>query len=120
MHELALAQNILKTALAELKQYPGVRLKKIRIVVGQQHAIVPENMHWAYAALIADTPAAGSTLDIKIRPLAARCRSCGWQGALPPHQYLCGRCGAVDVELNGGDELYLESLEVETNESNKD
>ncbi len=119
MHELGIAQTILKTALAELKKYPAARLQKAYVVIGRQHAILPQNMQFAYETLSQNTPAAGSELVIKIQEIAATCRGCQWQGIIQPPRYQCAACGQGDLELNGGDELYLESLEVETDEQAK-
>ena len=87
-------------------------LRVVRVVAGQQHQIVPDALVFAYELLTRDTPAAGSRLELRIRPLEARCPSCGWQGALEPPVFLCGACGQGGIELLGGNELYLESLEV--------
>ena len=73
---------------------------------------MPDALVFAYELLTRDTPAAGSRLELRIRPLEARCLSCGWQGALEPPVFLCGACGQGGIELLGGNELYLESLEV--------
>lgn len=116
MHEMAMAQTILDTALTEMKKHPAARLKTVRVVVGRQHAVVPENLRFAFAALSRDTPAAGAKLAIRHRAVAARCRHCGWTGAIKIPFYTCGACGTGDLELTAGDELYLENLEVETHE----
>lgn len=116
MHEFTFAQTIVKAALAELKKHPIARLKTAHIVVGRQHAIVPENLRFACEVLSRGTPAEGATLAIDTRPVTARCRHCGWTGEIQSVLYACGACGAGDIELTGGNELYLDSLEVETDE----
>ncbi|MBU4200021.1 MAG: hydrogenase maturation nickel metallochaperone HypA [Verrucomicrobia bacterium] len=116
MHEMSIAQTIIQTALAEMKKHPTARLKTVRVVVGLQHAIVPENLRFAFDVLSRDTPAEGATLAIQTQPVAARCRCCGWTGAIQIPMYACGACGAGDMELTAGNELYLENLEVETDE----
>lgn len=111
-----MAQTILRAALAELKKHPAARLKSARVVVGRQHAVEPDNLRFAFETLAGETPAKGARLAIELRPPAARCRRCGWSGAIEIPVYACGACGAGDLEVTAGNELYLESLEVETDD----
>lgn len=120
MHEFTLAQTIFKAALAELKKYPAARLKAVHVVVGQQHAIAPENLRFAFEVLSRNTAAESAALAIHARPVAARCRQCGWNGAIRNAFYRCAACGTGDIEVTGGSELYLDSLEVEPRESSHD
>lgn len=114
MHELSICETLVKAAQAELKKLPpGARLKTVRVAAGKLHQIVPENMTFAYEALTQGTPLAGSVLTITPLPISARCRACGWSGAIQDLVFTCGACGAGDLEITGGRELYLENLEVE-------
>ncbi len=114
MHEIAIGQNLVAAVLQEMRQrqVPPGALRVTRVVAGQMHQIVPEALATAYDLLSRDTPAAGSTLALRILPLEARCPACGWRGALEPPVFLCGACGQGGIELLSGNELYLESLEV--------
>jgi hydrogenase nickel incorporation protein HypA/HybF len=113
MHEMAMAQTILAAALAELKKHPAARLKTVRVVVGQQHAVVTENLRFAFEVLRQATPAAHARLAVVVRPVTARCRRCGWTGEIKSALYACAACGESDIAITGGDELYLDSLEVD-------
>ncbi len=92
------------------------QLVSVRVVAGRLHQIVPEYLVSAYELLVQDTPAAGSTLDLELAPVTATCRACGWQGEIAPPIFLCSACTSTDLEVTGGTELRLESLEVETEE----
>ncbi len=116
MHEMSMAQTILKAALTELKKHPTARLKSASVVVGRQHSVVSENLRFAFDVLASDTKAQGAKLAIEIRAPVARCLLCGWTGPIEIPRYACGACGDGDIEMTGGNELYLESLEVETDE----
>jgi hydrogenase nickel incorporation protein HypA/HybF len=119
VHEFSIAQNIVSAVLAELKKAQPARLKRVHVVVGRQHQIVPDNLIFAYKALIKETPAAGSALKLRAVPIAAQCRKCRWQGEIHGALFVCGACSSGELEITGGQELYLESLEIERDEKTK-
>ncbi len=49
--------------------------------------------------------------ELVLLPVRARCSTCAtaWDGDEIP--LACPRCGAVEIEVVGGDELMLESIE---------
>jgi hydrogenase nickel incorporation protein HypA/HybF len=116
MHEFALGQRIVAGVLEELEQVqpPPRRVRRVRVVAGALHQILPEYLAFAYELLVQHTPAAGSRLDLEIRPVTARCAACGWEGEIEPPFFVCGRCAQLNPEMTGGREFYLDGLEVET------
>ena len=113
MHEVSICQSLVSVVLDELTQRAvgAGRLKRVRVVAGQLHQLVPDALTFAYELLTRDTPAAGSTLELRMPPLEAHCTSCDWRGAVEPPVFLCEACGA-GVEITGGDELFVEELEL--------
>ena len=113
MHEVSICQGLVRVVLDELTQRAigAGRLKRVCVVAGQMHQLVPDALTFAYELLTRDTPAADSHLDLRIPPLAAACKSCGWRGAIKAPVFLCAVCGA-GVEIKGGDELFVEELEI--------
>lgn len=118
MHEFSICQTIIGTVLDELKKIqPGpAHLTKVRIVAGQYHQLVPDNLLLAYDVLSKNTPAEGSSLEIKLVPIVGQCKDCGWSGKIRNSMYVCGACGMADIDVIEGKELYLDSLEVEEND----
>lgn len=114
MHELSLCQSVLDTVLEELKKLdPPAKVTKVRVVVGRQHQVIPDNMIFLYETVAKDTPADGSTMELIQRPITARCKVCNWDGEIAPPLYACGACGSSSLLITGGKELYVESMEVE-------
>lgn len=116
MHEFSIAQNIVNAIRTELKKVKPApkRLKKARIVAGQYHQLIPENLQFAYEILIKDSPLAGSVLVIDSRPIVGVCGQCKQRTEIRGAAFLCGKCGSTSIELVEGRELYLDSLEVES------
>jgi hydrogenase nickel incorporation protein HypA/HybF len=46
-------------------------------------------------------------------PATGSCRDCGAESRLESFPLHCGACGGFDLELLGGEELFVESLELE-------
>ena len=113
LHEFSIAQTIVQAVLAELKKVRPARLVRARIVAGHLHQLVNANLTFAYKVLTKETPAAGSVLSIRRVPIMAECRQCHWRGKIRGALFACGRCQAGDLEITGGKELYLDSIEVE-------
>ena len=122
MHEFSIVSNLVKTLRAELRKSrsAGKRVLKVRLVVGRLHAIVPESFDMAYEALTSDTPLAGSKLVLEFRPVIGLCRACGWTGEVAGPFFKCDACESGDVEITGGRELHLDSMEVEDDEHKDD
>ena len=119
MHEFSICQTIIQDVLDELKkiQPKPARLTKVRIVVGKSHQMVQDNLLLAYDVLSKDTPAEGSSLEIKLVPIIGRCKSCGWNGEIQNSMYVCGACGMSDIDVIEGKELYLDSMEIEKHDN---
>ncbi len=113
MHELAIAEAILRSALAELRAHRPARLARVRIVAGRLLALVPDNLRMAFDVVSRDTPAAGAALEVRAAPVTARCRRCGRTGPIRGSMFACGACGSGDLAIAGGKDLYLESLDLE-------
>ena len=113
VHEFSIVQTIVQAVLAELKKVQPSRLVRARIVAGHLHQIVPASLTFAYKVLTKEAPAAGSRLSIRRVPITAECRQCHWRGKIKGALFICGKCKAGDLEITGGKELYLDSIEVE-------
>lgn len=115
MHEFSICEGIVDAVVEELGRLdpPPAKLEKVRVVVGVFRQIVPDYLTFAYETLSKGTPAEGSVLDVVQAPAKGKCGDCDWEGDLPIGSYACGGCASVNLEITGGTDLYLESLEVE-------
>lgn len=108
MHEMALTQSVVE---AVCEHAAGRRVLTVRLEVGALCAVVPDAMSFCFDLATEGTVAAGARLDIDTRPGMARCRSCGAEFELPDLILLCP-CGSADVEVTGGRDLRILSMEV--------
>lgn len=120
MHELSIAQSLLTMVEQELEKHPGGRCRAIRVVYGSLTNLVPEAFELAVESLTLGTPMEGVALTLTQKPLRIKCRACGLEFEpaskhLGPPIYPCPQCDEeLGHEVIQGKELYLESLEIET------
>jgi len=115
MHELSLCKWILNTALEEYKKIKPApkRVCSIKIVCGSMHGIIEENMKFIFREVIRYTPIDGAILIIENVPVKIKCNNCSKESTINNFLLKCSRCNSNDVEIIGGNELYIEGIEVE-------
>lgn len=108
MHELGLCTSIVD-AVARRAQDRSVACVRVR--VGRLHHVHPEAFDQSFAVAALGTVAEGAAAELVLLPVQARCAACDatWDGDDIPIG--CPGCGSVRVEVTGGDELMLESIE---------
>ena len=109
MHELGLCSSIVDAVAQRAGDRPVAR---VTVRVGRLHHVHPEAFDQSFAVAAMGTVAAGRRRPSSCSlPITARCGSCGGEWDAEEIPLSCPTCGGVDVELTGGDELMLESIE---------
>jgi len=109
MHELAVTQGIVEMIADRM---PGKRILTVNLTIGQVSGVAPDAIRFCFDLVAAGTVVEGARLHIDTPPGRARCRSCGRDGlAVDTPIPLCG-CGSADMEVTGGGELTVVSVEV--------
>lgn len=109
MHEAIITRNMLDTALAAARASGAARVTRIRLLIGESAAVVPECVQSYFEQLRIGTEAATAVLEFHTAPLLIRCPKCGAEfGSLAD---MCG-CNAGG-ELLSGQGLVVESIEVD-------
>ena len=117
MHELAIAHSVV--AIAE-RHAAGRRVTRVELKVGHLRQAVPSALTFAFDLLVEETTLEGAQLVIEEVPAAGVCRDCGAETTLPMFPLQCGSCGGLDVEVTAGEELLVDSLELEDKPENDD
>jgi len=113
VHELAVTQRVLDIALEKAKEAQANRVAAINLVIGEMSSIADDCMQFYFDFLSQDSPASGATLSFKRIPTQLGCRRCGHSFALNSPPWKCPQCEQWDVEIQAGQELYIDSIEVE-------
>ncbi len=118
MHELAVTQGILDVVLDVARQHGNRPITLIELVVGELSSIVDDSIQFYFDMMSQDTLAEGAKLQFRREPAIAVCWDCGHQfTAVAPLVPLCPICGSARLRVSGGQEFYVESIEVQDEDS---
>ena len=108
MHELGLCEAI----VGAVEKRAGDReVTRVKVHVGRLHHVHPEAFEQSFAMAAAGGVAGDAQAELVLLPVRSRCTSCGVVSEGEEIPLACEACGGVNVELVGGDELLLESIE---------
>ncbi len=110
MHELAIAESVVQIASRHAN---GRRVTKVQLKVGHLRQVVPSALSFSFELVAHDTPVEGAQLEMEEVPAIGHCRDCGTESRLESFPLQCRRCEGFDLEVLGGEELYVEFLELE-------
>jgi hydrogenase nickel incorporation protein HypA/HybF len=110
MHELSIADSVVRIACAHAGER---RVAKVWLKVGHLRQVVPTSLRFAFGLVAEGTVVEGAELEMEAVPAAGRCRACGADTALPAFPLQCEGCASFDVEVLRGEELLVDSLELE-------
>ena len=102
MHELAIAESIVRIAQSHAD---GRRVTKVYLKAGP--------LAFGFELVAQETSVEGAELVLEEVPAAGKCRACGSESRLESFPLQCKACGSFDLEIVAGEELYVESLEIE-------
>lgn len=125
MHELAVAQALVEQVGAVIDQHQAShdndasssdawRATSIRVRIGPLAGVVPELLATAFPLAAAGSRMEHAELDFTLAPIKVRCQTCGMETEAAMNRLLCGACGDWHTQIISGDELLLESVELET------
>lgn len=107
MHEFGLCEGVLD---AVRKRAAGRQVAGIRVRCGVRHAVDEASMAHAFGVVAEGTEAAGATVEVVTVAAVMTCRDCGATSESTGRVAVCRACDSVNVEVDGGDELTLESV----------
>ena len=89
------------------------RVTRVRIAVGPLSGVEAPLLERAFAIARAGTVAEAALLEAEATDVRVWCEACGTESAAAPNRLLCARCGGWRVEVRGGAELFLKSVDLE-------
>ncbi|NCC51708.1 MAG: hydrogenase maturation nickel metallochaperone HypA [Spartobacteria bacterium] len=114
MHELSLAQAMVQEIEAALAKEHATALLSINIKIGALSGVEKEAFAFAFPIVAEGTLLAGADLLFEEVPAAVTCRDCGKVSSPDVHFLQCAHCASINVDIVGGREFMIQSLEIET------
>ena len=110
MHELSIAESVVRVASRHAR---GRSVAKVTVKAGHLRQIVPSALEFAFELVAQGTEVEGAELEIEEIPAAGICRACGIESELDGFPLSCRSCEGLDIEVTRGEELLVDSLEIE-------
>jgi hydrogenase nickel incorporation protein HypA/HybF len=125
VHELAVAQALVEQVDAVIDQHAAShgqdaassdawRASLIRVRIGPLAGVVPELLASAFPLAAAGRRMQHAELEFTHAPIQVHCQTCGAETKAAMNRLICGNCGDWHTRIISGDELLLESVELET------
>jgi len=113
MHELGVTQSILRIALHHAQQAGAVHIKEVNLVIGELSSIVDDSVQFYWDMIAQGTIAEGAILNFTRIPAMLGCQACGHEFLMDRQEFICPACGSQKIVVAGGEEFYLESIDVD-------
>ena len=113
MHELAITQAMIELVTQHAERANAERVGRINLVVGELSGFVDECVQFYFDQLSQGTIVEHARLSFKRIPTTGRCRDCGKEFEIQELDWTCPYCQGNNIQLIGGNELYVESIEVD-------
>jgi hydrogenase nickel incorporation protein HypA/HybF len=111
MHEYSIVQALLDRVDAEARAHDADSVSRVRLAIGRLAGVESELLRSAFELARAGTRCAEAELEVREVEPRWSCRACGGEVAAGG-VLRCPACGAP-ARLAAGDEIVLESLELE-------
>jgi hydrogenase nickel incorporation protein HypA/HybF len=113
VHEIGIAQEVLKILENKAASFGPGAIKSVKLSVGALSGIVADSLQFALEVTSRGTRAEGMRVNITVIPARGKCRSCAHEWDFKPGQMECPACGVADISLSGGEELRVDSFEMD-------
>jgi hydrogenase nickel incorporation protein HypA/HybF len=113
MHELAVTESILNIAIENAQKVDAKQITGINLIIGNMASLVDDSIQFYWDILSEGTIALGAILNIQRIPTEMRCFDCGHTFYPSPESFDCPVCMSIRVQVIQGDEMRVESIDVE-------
>jgi hydrogenase nickel incorporation protein HypA/HybF len=113
MHELSVCQSLLEEVKRIARENGAGSVTRIVLKVGPLSGVEPHLLRNAYPLAAAGTVAEEAELEIELADIVVSCSQCGAESPATVNRLLCAQCGDYRTRLVSGDEMVLQSLELD-------
>jgi hydrogenase nickel incorporation protein HypA/HybF len=110
VHELSVGSAIVDTAVRHARGRP-VMVVSVRI--GHLRQVVPDSLHFYFGLVSRETVCEGARLEIEIVEACLHCDACTHEWIAERAAFRCPECESAQVSVLSGEEMEVESIELE-------
>ena len=114
MHELSIASAVVDTAV---RHAGGRPVAVVSFRAGHLRQVVPDSLHFYFGIVSRGTVCEGARLELEVVPARLRCGDCDTVWVAEAAAFRCPECAAADVTVLSGEELEVESIELEVEDA---
>jgi hydrogenase nickel incorporation protein HypA/HybF len=111
VHELSVSCAVVDTAARHAQ---GRKVTAVHLRVGALRQVVPDSLAFYFEIVARDTVCEGAALEQERVAARLRCAPCATEWGVDAPVFRCPECAGAAVEVVCGDELEVESIDVET------
>jgi hydrogenase nickel incorporation protein HypA/HybF len=116
MHELSVCLSLLQQVDTIARERGATRVTSIELKIGPLSGVEADLLRNAYPLAAAGTVAQDAELRISEASIRVRCNTCGVESEAAANRLLCGSCGDFRTTVISGDEMILQSVELDTSQ----
>lgn len=113
LHELSLVSAMLKILHAKVKEGNVQKVIQVNLTIGEMTYVEEGTLKSAFAVCTEGTILENTRLFIERIPVQGKCRQCNREFLVINYQLQCPQCNEGRVDIIGGKEFYIKSMEVE-------
>lgn len=120
MHELSMADAIVKTVIEAAEKNDAIEILEVTIEIGQMTMLNPEQLKFMLEVLSEDTLLNGAEFNMELIPIEIECLSCGFKGEADSEEldhYVpvinCPNCEEKNMNITAGRECNVKNIKIE-------
>lgn len=113
MHEMSLCEGVMQLIEANAAETGFTRVCGVQLEIGELAGVDTEALRFSFEVVTRGTMADAASLAIAPVPGQAWCMACSSTVHVSRRIDPCPECGSHQLQVTGGDDMMLKSLEVE-------
>lgn len=114
MHELAIVDALIEQVQQEVRQAGAQgRITRLDLIIGRLSGVCPDSIRFAFELLAPGTLVEKAVVHIEEPPALCHCLACGSKREIVDLGAICPVCSSPNVSIEGGQDLLLQSIELE-------
>ncbi len=117
MHELSIVDALIEQVHSEVdRSGQSGRVTRLELTIGRLSGVTADSIRFAFELLAPGTLLERAELVITEPRAVSHCQQCGARTQIDELLAACPACGSAEVSIRGGQELILQTIELEDSE----